>query len=73
MSLLVFNKFLNNLAPDYLKKLISLRETTRVSIRMDNDYCFLKVPQGPRFARTKASFLYIHTLGLEHEMIYHIV
>ena len=58
ISLLVF-KCLNNLAPDYLKNLISLRETKRVSMRIDDDYYFLKVPQPPRFSRTEASFTYV--------------
>ena len=44
ISLLVF-KCLNNLAPDYLKKLISVREVKRVSMRIDDDFYFLLLPQ----------------------------
>ena len=57
LSLLVF-KCLNNLAPDYLKNLITLRESKRVSMRLDDDFYVLKVPKTPNFSRTEASFTY---------------
>ena len=58
IPLLVF-KCLNNLAPDYLKKLISLREVKIVSMRIDDDFYFLKVPRPPQFSKTEASFTHI--------------
>ena len=58
ISMLVF-KCLNNMAPEYLKDLISLREAKRINMRMDNDFYLLKSPKPPRFSRTEAAFMYI--------------
>ena len=52
-------QYFNNLGPDYLKKLISLREVKIVSMRIDDDFYFLKVPRPPQFSKTEASFTHI--------------
>ena len=57
ISLIVF-KCLNNIAPKYLQDLISLRESKRVSMRLDDDFYILKVPKAPNFTTTEASFTY---------------
>ena len=57
VSMLVF-KCVNNLAPEYLTALISLREVNRRSSRLDDDYYRLKIPTPPRFTRTQAAFSY---------------
>ena len=55
IALLVF-KCINNLAPDYLKDLISLREIKRRSSRLDNDFFMLKKPSKCNFSRSDAAF-----------------
>ena len=55
IALLVY-KCLNNLAPMYLIELLSLRDTKRQSLRLDNDFYLLKVPPAPQFTRTEGAF-----------------
>ena len=43
IALLCF-KCLNNFAPEYLKNLIKLRPVCNISLRLDNDYYFLRTP-----------------------------
>ena len=57
VALMVF-KCLNNLAPKYLKDLISLRDVKRISVRMDNDFYILKTPPPAKFSKTEAAFSY---------------
>ena len=57
MSLLFF-KCINNLAATYLKELISLRETKRISMRLDDDFFVSKVPHLSNFSRTETAFQY---------------
>ena len=47
---------MNNLAPDYLKNLINLRQTKRRSSRLDNDFYFLQIPPKCNFSRSEAAF-----------------
>ena len=58
ICLLVF-KCINNVAPNYLKDLISLREIRRRSSRLDDDFFMLKVPPRPNFSRSEGAFSYI--------------
>jgi hypothetical protein len=57
IALLVF-KCLNNLAPRYLSELLSLRETKRRSVRLDDDYYYLKTPKPHQLSRTAGAFYY---------------
>ena len=57
VALLVF-KCINNLAPKYLKDLISLRDTKNISLRLDNDFFILKIPSPVNFNRTEGAFQY---------------
>ena len=58
ICLLVF-KCINNIAPNYLKDLISLRETRRRSSRLDDDFFLLRVPSRPNFSRSEGAFSFI--------------
>ena len=55
IALLVF-KCINNLAPDYLKNLIKLRDIRRRSSRLDDDFFLLKMPPKLNFSRSEAAF-----------------
>ena len=57
IALLVY-KCINNLAPDYLKGLLKLREIKRRVSRLDDDFFLLKVPPKSNFSRTEAAFCY---------------
>ena len=57
IALMVF-KIINNLAPDYLKNLINLRETNDRSSRLDDDFYLLKVPPLSQSTKTCAAFTY---------------
>ena len=57
LALLVF-KCINNLAPDYLKSLINLREIRRRISRLDDDFFLLKIPPKSNFSRSEAAFSY---------------
>jgi len=57
VALLVF-KCLNGFAPEYLQKLISVREIKRRSSRLDNDLYILAKPELPMSTRTDAAFCY---------------
>ena len=67
LCLLVF-KCINDLAPEYLKELIFLREVKRRSSRLDNDFFLLKVPPCPNLINHKELF---HMLDQRHGMICH--
>ena len=58
ICLLVF-KCINNIAPNYLKDLLSLRETRRRSSRLDDDFFLLRVPSRPNFSRSEGAFSFI--------------
>ena len=58
LCLLVF-KCINDLAPEYLKELIFLREVKRRSSRLDNDFFLLKVPPCPNFNKSQGAFSYV--------------
>ncbi len=55
IALLVF-KCVNNMAPKYLSDLVSLRDTKRHSLRMDDDFYLLKVPSASCLTRTEGAF-----------------
>ena len=55
IALLVF-KCLNNIAPHYLSELISTRDATPYSLRLDNDFYLLKQPDPTNLVRTRAAF-----------------
>ena len=55
IALLVF-KCINNLAPDYLKDMITLRQVIRRSSRLDDDFFILKIPPKCNFSKTEAAF-----------------
>ena len=57
IALLVY-KCINNVAPDYLSKLLALRDIKRKSLRLDNDFYILKNPAPPRFSKAEAAFSY---------------
>ena len=57
LALLVY-KCINNIAPEYLKCLIQLREVKRRASRLDDDFFMLKVPPKSNFSRTEAAFCY---------------
>ena len=58
ICLLVF-KCLNNIAPNYLKDMVKLREQRRRSSRLDDDFFRLKVPPRPNLSRSEGAFSYI--------------
>ncbi len=49
-------KCINNLAPDYLKALIQLREIKRRSSRLDDDFFMVKMPPKCHFSRSESAF-----------------
>ena len=55
IALLVF-KCINNLAPDYLKDMITLRQVKRRSSRLDDDFFILKIPPKCNFSKSEAAF-----------------
>ena len=55
IALLTF-KCLNNLAPQYLASLITVREPNRRASRLDDDYYVLNRPEKPNFKRTEGAF-----------------
>ena len=57
IALLTF-KCINNIAPDYLKKCIKLKEQPTKLLRNDGDYFLLNVPPIPNYKRTDRSFSY---------------
>ena len=57
IALLTF-KCINNIAPDYLKKCIKLKEQPTKLLRNDEDYFLLNVPPIPNYKRTDRSFSY---------------
>ena len=58
IALLVF-KCINNLAPKYLKDLISIREINNYGVRLDNDFYILRVPKVPNLSSTSSAFSFI--------------
>ena len=56
---LLVSKCINNIAPNYLKDMLKLREQKRRSSRLDDDYFRLKVPPRPNFSRSEGAFSYI--------------
>ena len=48
--------YLNNLAPNYLKELISIRDAKKITLRLDNDFNLLNMPAPANFSRTEGSF-----------------
>ena len=57
IALMVF-KCLNNLAPDYLKKYVHVRQTLGHTLRDENDFFLLGHPPLPHLRRTERSFLH---------------
>jgi exonuclease III len=55
IALLVF-KCINNLAPNYLKNLIHLRDVKRRSSRLDDDFFLLKIPPKTNLSRSESAF-----------------
>ena len=55
LCLLVF-KCLNNIAPQYLVKLICVRDPNIHSLRLDDDYFIINRPPPPNLKRTEAAF-----------------
>ena len=55
IALLVF-KCINNLAPNYLKDMITLRQVKRRSSRLDDDFFILKIPPKCNFSKSEAAF-----------------
>ena len=55
VALLVF-KCINNLAPNYLKDLISIRDAKKITLRLDHDFYLLNKPAPANFSRTEGSF-----------------
>ena len=49
-------KCLNNLAPAYLKELISPRQQSFKNVRLDNDYFYLSYPPSPCYVSTEKAF-----------------
>ena len=49
-------KCLNNMAPEYLARLVNAREQSAKMLRNDEDYFLLDVPPLPRLRRTERSF-----------------
>ena len=57
IALLVF-KCLNNIAPSYLRELISLSQVNNYSVRLDEDFYILKIPKAPNLSSTSGAFSY---------------
>ncbi len=57
IALLTF-KCLNNMAPQYLGEMISLKTDKRKSLRVDDDFFLLKQPPEPCCSHTKGAFSY---------------
>ena len=55
IALLVF-KCLNNMAPEYLSEMVTLREPNRHSLRMDNDFYILNQPPHPNLRTSDGAF-----------------
>ena len=55
IALTVF-KCINNIAPDYLKKCISIKDEPLKLLRTDKDYFLLNIPSVPHYRRTERSF-----------------
>ena len=55
LCLLVF-KCLNNIAPQYLSSLISIRDPNIHCLRLDKDFYILNKPPAPNLKRTEAAF-----------------
>lgn len=51
-------KCINNVAPDYLKQTIALKQQPLQTLRNDEDYFLLDVPKIPNYCRTDRSFSY---------------
>jgi hypothetical protein len=49
-------KCLNNVAPKYLSDCIKVKSQPKKTLRTDNDYFLLDVPQAPNLKRTERSF-----------------
>ena len=49
-------KCLNNIAPPYLKELISPRQQSFKNVRLDNDYFYLSFPPSPNYVNTEKVF-----------------
>ena len=55
IALTVF-KCINNIAPDYLKKCISIKDQPLKQLRTDDDYFLLSTPSVPHYNRTERGF-----------------
>ena len=49
-------KCINNTAPDYLRKCVSIKSQPAKQLRTDNDYFLLKTPSIPFYKRTERGF-----------------
>ncbi len=52
------HKCLNNMAPQYLMQMISLKADKRKSLRVNDDYFLLEQPPEPRCVHTRGAFSY---------------
>ena len=57
IALLVY-KCINNLAPSYLQELLHVRDPKLNSLRIDDDYFFLKTPSIPSLKSTESAFVF---------------
>lgn len=57
IALLTF-KCLNNMTPQYLKEMISLKTDSRKCLRIDNDFYQLQQPPEPRCSHSRGAFSY---------------
>ena len=55
IALMTF-KCLNNIAPQYLSEMITLRDPNSHELRLDSDFYVLKLPPCPNYKRTKGTF-----------------
>ena len=55
IALMTF-KCLNNIAPQYLSEMITLRDPNSHELRLDNDFYVLKLPPRPHYKRTEGTF-----------------
>ena len=55
IALMTF-KCLNNIAPQYLSEMITMRDPNSHELRLDNDYYVLKPPPRPHYKRTEGTF-----------------
>ena len=55
IALLVF-KCLNNIAPEYLSEMLTIRDVNRHSLRVDNDFFILKKPTGHHLKKCEGAF-----------------